>query len=302
MASDIALSTMWAIGRFQSLADFFDAGARLGFARFELNHAVDSTMLAGLSLNGTITSIHEPCPADLSMGELKRRGWLVSALDEEKRQLGVAAILRTIDLACEMDAKAVVVHPGRVDMDESLELALHRLYRAGKAHLPEYAQAKERLVTARAAQADANLKPLRRSLVQLAEHAGKKGIRLGLENRYHYFEIPLVDELEDLLGMGLEGVDYWHDVGHAKVLDNLGLGAHEEWLRRFSDRTIGVHLHDVAGLTDHLAAGRGGVDWEMVAKYLPSGALRTCEFQFSNSPAEVAAGLRWLAQKGCVAL
>ena len=61
-----------------------------------------------------------------------------------------------------------------------------------------------------------------------------------------------------------------------------------------------MHLHDVDGLTDHLAAGLGGIDWEMVARHLPPEALRTCEFQFSNSPEEVAAGLRWLEQIGCI--
>jgi len=294
------LSTMWAIGRFRRLADFFDAGSRLGFTRFELNHAIDSTMLAGLSLDGTIASIHEPCPADVSMGVLKKRDWLVSALDEEKRRQGVAAVMRSIDLAHELGAQVVVVHPGRVDMDERLESTLHRLYREGKAELPEYAQAKERMVTARAAQAEANMQSVRRSLAELAEHAARKGIRLALENRYHYFEIPLPDELEDLLGLGLDGVGHWHDAGHARVLENLGLVTHEEWLRRFGDRIFGVHLHDVVGLTDHLAAGLGQVDWELVARYLPAEALRTCEFQYTNSPEQVTAGVRWLIEKGCI--
>ena len=294
MSSDAALSTMWAIGRFEKLADFFHAGAGLGFARFELNHGINSAMLAGLSLDGTIASVHEPCPADVSMRELKKRNWLVSALDEEERRQGVAAIARSIDLAHELGARVVVVHPGQVDVDPELERAVHKLYREGKYGHPEYAYARERMVAARAAQAEANMRSVRRSLVELAGHAAKKGVRLGLENRYHYPEIPLPDELEDLLGLGLEEIGHWHDVGHAKVLENQGLGAHKEWLQRFGDRIVGVHLHDVVGLTDHLAAGLGQIDWELVARYLPAGALRTCEFQFSNSPEEVAAGLRWL--------
>jgi len=60
---------------------------------------------------------------------------------------------------------------------------------------------------------------------------------------------------------------------------------------------IGVHLHDVLGLTDHLAAGLGQVDWDMVARYLPVNVLRTCEFRASNSPQEVAAGLKWLVDR-----
>ena len=112
MKSSAVLSTMWAIGRFDRLVDFFDAGAKLGFARFELNHGINSAMLAGLSLDGTIASVHEPCPADVSMRELKKRNWLISARDEEQRQLGVAAMVRSIDLAHDLGAGLVVVHLG----------------------------------------------------------------------------------------------------------------------------------------------------------------------------------------------
>ncbi len=301
MAFDIALSTMWAIGKFSSLADFFEAGKRLGFTRFELNHAITSVMLAGLSLNGAITSVHEPCPADISTLELKRRNWLISAPDEEDRRQGVLATRRSIDLAHRLGASVVIMHPGRVDIDPALETALLDLYKAGKSQQPEYAEVKGRLVAARAAQAATNMRSVRRSLIELSEYAAQRGIRLGLENRFHYHEIPLPDELDDLLGLGFgEVVGYWHDVGHAQVQEHLGFQTHEEWLRRFAGPqgcVIGIHMHDVVGVTDHLAVGLGQVDWEMVARYLPANALRTCEFLPSNSPQQVAAGLRWLLDR-----
>ena len=290
--SDIALSTMWAIGQFEKLADFFQAGQALGFAHFELNHGVDSAMLEGLSLNGSIASVHEPCPADVSAGTLKERNWLISAEDEEERRRGVAAVEHSIDLAHELNAGAVIVHPGRVDVDPNLEFTLLALYRQGKAGRPEYAAARKRLVAARAARAAANMRSVRRSMLELAEYAARRGVRLGLENRYHYFEIPLPDELDELLHLGAgEIVGYWHDVGHAQVLENLGFGTHEEWLRRFAGQMVGIHLHDVVGVDDHRAAGLGEVDWSLVARYLPAGALRTCEFQPFNSPEQVRAAL-----------
>ena len=297
---DVALSTMWAVGRFPKLADFFDAGRGLGFARFELNHAINSAMLEGLSLDGMITSIHEPCPADPPMSVLKERNWLISAPEEENRRQGVAAIRRSIDLAHKLGVGVVIVHPGRVDISFDLEAALMSLYHAGRADQPEYAQAKERLVAARAVQAGTNMPSVRRSLVELAEYAARMGVRLGLENRFHYHEIPQPDEMEELLSLDPGGVvGYWHDVGHAQALEHLGFGTHEEWLRRFGGpggRIVGVHLHDVVGITDHQAVGKGQIDWEMVGKYLPAGVLRTCEFLASNSPEEVAAGAKLLAR------
>jgi sugar phosphate isomerase/epimerase len=204
----------------------------------------------------------------------------------------VVAMERSVDLARELGAGAVIVHPGRVDLDPALEFRLVALYREGKAATPEYGAARERLMAARAARAGANMRAVRRSLLELAEYAAPRGVRLGLENRYHYFEIPLPDELDELLDLGCgDALGYWHDVGHAQVLEHLGFGSQEEWLRRFAGQMVGIHLHDVVGVDDHRAAGRGAVDWSLVARYLPAGALRTCEFQPSNSPADVRAAL-----------
>jgi len=298
VASDFALSTMWAIGRFPNLADFFAEGRELGFTRFELNHGVDSAMLEGLSLNGEIPSIHEPCPADISVPELRRRNWLISAPDEDERRQGVLSVQRSIDLAQRVGAQIVVVHAGRVDVDEAFEDELWAAFEAGEAATAEYASRKEQLVAARAARAAANLDAARRSVAELAEYAARAGVRLGLENRYHYLDIPLLDEMESLLAAaGEKQAGFLYDVGHAQTLQTLGFGAHEAWLQRFADRMIGAHFHDTVGLRDHYAAGLGEVDWDMVAGYVPDSALRTCEFQSFNTPQEVAAGLKWLVDR-----
>jgi sugar phosphate isomerase/epimerase len=290
---------MWAVGRYTDLAAFIEASRALGFRRIELNHAVDSNMLATLPRDAKITAVHEPCPADISGAELDRRNWLISALDEEDRRRAVLATRRSIDLASDLRLPVVIVHPGRVDVDPALEGSLVDLYRAGKAGGPEYRKIKTQLISARAAQAGPNLASVRRSLVELAGYAAQRQVRLALENRFHYREIPLPDELEGLLDLGFgQTVGYWHDIGHAQVLQHLGFDPHEEWLRRFADRMLGVHLHDVVGVVDHLASGSGEVDWGMVRGYLPPGILRTCEFQPSNSPQEVAARRQWLVDNG----
>jgi len=297
-----SLSTMWGIGRFEPFVEFFPASYQLGFRYFEINHQVNSAMLRGFDPRRyPVVSVHEPCPADIPTATLKDRNWLVSSCDEEGRRQGVRSIERSIDLARELGARAVVVHLGRVDADTALQDALSTLFEAGLAGSAAYAEAKARLVAARAAQVGANLDAARRSLAELAEYAGRAGVRLGLENRYHYLEIPLPDELEFLLQEAdPEVVGFWYDTGHAQTLERLGLARHEEWLERFTDRLVGVHLHDVRGIHDHLAAGLGEVDWAMVAAYLPPEPIRTCEFHSSNSPAQVAAGLRFLAEQGCL--
>jgi sugar phosphate isomerase/epimerase len=299
VVADVALSTMWGIKKFDTLDEFFRQGVVLGFTQFELNHAVDSKMLSGM--NGyRITSVHEPCPADISMSELKNRNWLISAPDEQKRRKGVEAVERSIDLAQKLGATTVIVHPGKVDIDTALDDQLRSLYRQGKASTDEYKRLKDKFVAMRAAQAPINMSAVRHSMIELAEYAHERSIKLGLENRYHYHEIPLPDELGTLLNLGFKNVGFWYDVGHAETLDQMGFHTHEEWLKRFAPSIIGTHLHDVTGIDDHQFAGSGQIDWDMVARYLPADALRTCEFQNFNSTDQVTAGVRWLVEKGCV--
>jgi sugar phosphate isomerase/epimerase len=297
-----ALSTMWGIKRFDRFGDFFTEGQAAGFAHFEFNHAVNSALLDGVHLNGYhVMSVHEPCPADVSAAELKKRDWLISSADEEKRRHGVQAVRRSVDLARELGASVVIVHPGRVNMDESLEGVLRQMYQDGQAGTPEYEQAAARMKAARAARAAPHVQAVRRSLDELAEQAVRHGVRLGLENRDHYFEIPLLDEMEWLLDQGYgETIGYWHDIGHAEKSQYKGYGSHEAWLERLGDKMIGVHLHDIVGMDDHLPAGQGAMPWDMVARRLPAGILRTCEFNNQLSLRQVAEGLEWLAEKGLV--
>jgi len=299
---DAALSTMWGIGRFRHLVDFFSAAQRLGLQQFELNHQVSTHMLNGIDLSHYhIDSIHEPCPADISTATLKARDWLISSPDEECRQQGICAIERAIDLAQELGASVIVIHLGRVNVDPQIEKELWDLFEAGQAQTSKYDEAKERLIAARAERVAANLDAVQRSLVELADYAGRAGVQLGVENRYHYLDIPLLDEMDMLLQrLDEERVGFWYDVGHAQTLDNLGFDSHEEWLRRYAPRMFGVHLHDVEGLKDHRAAGLGEVDWDMVATYIPNDAIRACEFRDHNTPEQVAAAMQFLADRGCV--
>ncbi len=302
MIWNVALSTMWAIDRFPDLGQFFSTARELGFWRFELNHQVNRQMLEAVDLDGyRITSVHEPCPADTPTATLAARNWLVSSTHEKNRRQGVVAVQRSIDLAQQVGAELVVVHAGRVDVDAALEAKLWTLYERGQAATAAYASLKETLVDARARRAAANLDAACRSIAELAEYAAQAGVRLGLENRYHYLDLPLPDEMEDLLAIaGSERGGFLYDVGHAQTLENLGLVPHQEWLERYADRMVAVHLHDIKGLRDHEAAGLGEVDWDMVARYLPREALRTFEFRAHNTPSQLQDALEFLAGKGCI--
>jgi HAD superfamily hydrolase (TIGR01549 family) len=297
-----SLSTMWAKRNFPNLGDFFQAARRMGFAHIELNHQIDSAMLAGIELDHfQFSSLHEPCPADISVDTLKSRDWLISAHYEANRLPGVEAVKRSIDLAHTLGVGVIVVHCGNVQNDLSQERRLRTLYDAGLTGSDEYASLKADMVQSRLIQAGPRLQAVKMSVVELLEYAAPFGIRLGLENRYHYMDIPIPDELEQLFALAdPDRLGFIYDVGHAQTLDRLGFFTNHEWLRRFSSRILGAHLHDIRGVMDHYAPGLGDIDYQQIAAYLPPGAFRTLELHPNNTPEQVHASLRFLAAQGCV--
>ena len=97
-AYQVSLSTMWARKNFPGLAEFFLCAKRLGYASVELNHQINSAMLVEADLHGVqISSVHEPCPADISMEELKKRDWMLSSTNESFRKEGVKSVQRSIE-------------------------------------------------------------------------------------------------------------------------------------------------------------------------------------------------------------
>jgi sugar phosphate isomerase/epimerase len=137
------------------------------------------------------------------------------------------------------------------------------------------------------------------SLLELAEYAKPYSVQIGIENRYHYFDIPGIDEMQTLLSAaGSDQIGFVFDVGHATALDHLGYFRFEDWLKRYSSRIIGVHIHDVNGIEDHLAPGLGKVDFKNLAKYLPPEAFRTLEVKVSNTPEQITAGMKVLQESG----
>ncbi len=299
---DISLSTMWAMKNPPALEDFFRSVRGMGIKAVELNHQVSSGMLAGIDLaRYRISSIHEPCPAETPVDVLKARDWMISATGEANREQGVLAVKHSIDLAHLLGVKALVVHAGNVRAEWPAEKELYRLYRCGKKDTNEYLELKSQLVEQRASMAGPRLEAVMKSLLELLEYAAPLGVRLGLENRYHYMDIPILDEMEILLSLASpDHIGFWYDAGHAHTLDRLGFFAHEDWLARYAGRIIGVHLHDAKGIDDHGAPGEGEIDFNRISQYLPDDAIHTLELKGDITAEQLLNSLQYLSQKGCI--
>jgi len=137
------------------------------------------------------------------------------------------------------------------------------------------------------------------SLEKIVKRAEQLEVIVGIENRYYFQEIPDVEEIGIILGQFRGGpIGYWHDTGHAAVFEALGIVRHEALLQRYAAHLLGVHLHDALGIDDHKPPGRGEIDFDMVSRYLPEGAIKIMEIHPSARGHEILDGLELLKERG----
>jgi len=300
--ADVSLSTMWAQGRFQHLGEFVEAVRRTGFGGIEINYTVEPPGLDELLANGdgAYPSFHSPVPR-LKAGDGRWNDELnLASPDEEERRQAVAAAITTLEWAAKVGAGRVVVHLGGVGNQMlPAEKQLRQLFDAGQINTYGGELLRADCRRQRAEAAPAHLAAAKASLRELADRAAALGIALGLENRYHFHEIPHPDEAKEFLADHPPNVvGYWHDMGHAEVLDRLQLIDKHRWLTELGDRCLGAHLHDVVGLKDHQAPGQGDADWKYIARHLPPTALRVCEINQHTPEEQVAAAIPYLREQG----
>jgi sugar phosphate isomerase/epimerase len=305
--SDLALSTSWKRFAPEDIGAVLDAVADLGFRRVELNYLRSGhlpDLEAALEARGLVVpSIHNALPARVDVplpGMPSGNHHAIADPNEEGRRGAVAWACWTIDWAARLGASAVVLHLG--SMPAPIEQrALFDLLRGARSdgRVAEFAAARDRALAEREARKGPFLAAALRSVREIGEHAGRKGVAIGVETRDGYNEIPSLDELDEVFAAtaGLP-VGYWHDVGHAEKQRLLGIAPHKAYLTRHASRLIGVHLHDSIYDRDHFAPGRGETDLAAYAPLIPEGVLRTLELNSANTREEVRAGANLLLRLG----
>jgi sugar phosphate isomerase/epimerase len=167
---------------------------------------------------------------------------------------------------------------------------LIKLTKAGKHLSRGYVRAKLKAVETRERRAPAHLQRVKDCLRRIVEHAGSKNVRIALESRRGYEEIPSERELSSLLDELNSGqVGYWHDFGHSQIKENLGFIDHAEWLDAIGSRAFGCHVQDcVWPAKDHEVPFTGGIDFDKLVPLLPT----SCLFVWEMSPNKTADAIR----------
>lgn len=303
----LALSTMYAQqARFDDGADFARFAAAAGYDGIEISHSTRPDKLEAILSSGAlpVTSVHQPAPwVTHSDGRGNHKINLASP-DEDERRAAVDFAIESVRWTARIGATRSVVHLGAVgDGFEMLpdEFEMRRMFDSGRSGEPRFLELRDATIAARKAMAEPFIAAARRSLLEIVRAAEPHGIAIGIENRYHFHELPGPTEYDEILdGIAPEQAGYWHDTGHAEVLHRLGLVNRHAWLDSNRGRVIGAHLHDVLGIGDHRAPGDGDVDWGYITaglEHLPAYTLEINQHQpderVTGAPAFLASvGLR----------
>ncbi|MDR7520188.1 MAG: sugar phosphate isomerase/epimerase family protein [Armatimonadota bacterium] len=295
--SPLALSTAWHLPRGTEPQTIPRLTTAMGFEGIELSSlSPEATRLLRQALREeplTVVSVHAPCPVPYD-GAARLDD--LASTDRRRRLAAIDYVKRTIDLAAEVGARAVVIHAGRVEVSIPQSTVVETMEERPDGSWQELLA---RGLAEREARARRHLDLTIRSLGILTAHLGNSSVRLAAETRYEYNDIPNLDEVAVLLDLfAPRGLVYWHDVGHAHAQAVLGLATHRDYLDRYRDHLLGFHIHDAVGTHDHRPPGEGEIDFAMIARYLRSTHLRVVELASHHPVSRVARGLATLRAKG----
>ena len=297
-----AISTSWRAGIICNAEELVETMIETGMKSLELEFRISSESFEKIRKNYStwglkIVSLHAVCPSPSDRIRGSER-YLISDENEKNRTRGVDHVRQTLLNAADIQAQAIILHCGRIPSDEPIDI-MKKHFDEGKINSSAAKKDIEKISSRRTALKKKSFQSLLKSLDEINKEAEKLNIKVGLENRYYFFEFPDMEELKFIFNR-FEGskLAYWHDTGHAQVNENLFGVSQESLLKTFNDQLIGVHLHDVLnGHHDHYAPGCGMVDFGIVMRYLKTETIRVMELNQRVNLEEAKQGIDFLKNK-----
>lgn len=291
----LALSTCWNSSRHRTGDDCLREIVDLGFEYAELSHGLNVHHIEGMLRfveDGGIkvTSLHNFCPQPIEVLSDSPDCYQFSSSRDEVRRRAVKMTLQTIDFARRFGATRIVLHAGSVSRMTGFGRELIDLALQGEFLSKAYCEKKLDGVRRREEGSHRAMERLKETLKPVVAAAGEAGIRLGVENRDAYEQLPSEREFPELLDELGPVCGYWHDFGHAQRKENLALINHAQWLQSIGSRAIGCHVHDcVWPVEDHQVPFAGQIDFSSLIPMLPPEIPFVIELHPKRSVEDVAA-------------
>jgi len=177
--------------------------SKLGFELIELGHGIRISLMPGIQKmfdagEVRFSSLHNFCPLPVEVMAASPDCYQYSAIYPQERERAIKQTFQTIDFAAQLGAPFVVLHLGAVNMKPITD-QLIELTKAGKYLSRKYVRLKLRAVQKRERNAATYLQRVKDCLRRVIDYAASKNVRLALEGRRGYEEIPTEREFPALL-------------------------------------------------------------------------------------------------------
>lgn len=270
-----ALSTNWCNHRLKTGEEIADKAGELGFDALELGFSTTMQQVEGFKKRldqMPVGSVHAFCPVPLSAPRGYPELYQIASFDAEARKMAQIQIKRNVAFAAEMGASAVVLHAGRVYGDSFFTRIL------GKRGI-------EMCERNRVKRGQQMIDIVKKEFELLVPELEKAKVTLGLENLPYAAGFPNESEIAAVTG---DWIKPWFDIGH--------------WYATQINRPVpdalknpvGIHINDSEGGDDHLAPGKGKIDFTAYRPMMESASHLVLEPHSGVRSEELREGLKFL--------
>lgn len=293
----LAFSTCWNNSRHTDGEAMIGEIVDLGFSWIELSHGMTVSKIPGIRkahARGLFqcSGIHNFFPSPVEVMIDAPDAYEFTSHRPSDRQRAMDMTLRSLEWCAEFQARYLVLHMGSVPMNPKKWTApLTRRVAEGRQHEPKFIKEKLAFIQKREKLAPLYYQRAIDALESIAERARELGVKLAVESRSRYEDVPSEREMTALQAhfADHEAVGYWHDFGHVQLKHHLGLLDHAQWLETIAPHLIGGHVHDVEWpARDHRVPFSGDLDYAKLLPHFP----KDCPLVWELSPTREAAQIR----------
>lgn len=250
----------------------------LGVSDIELSHGMTIAKLPGIrnAFNGgafRCCGVHNyfPSPTEVMIDAPDAYEFTSHRTFDRDRALKMT--LKSLEVAAEFNAEYLVLHMGSVPRMPHRKWTgkLTEMVREGLEPKPKLEKLRQKCIRKRSRVGALYFQRAIESLELIAEKAAELKVKLAIESRSRYEDVPTEDEMILLQEHFSENewVGYWHDFGHVQLKHNIGLLEHEAWLKTMQPHLIGAHVHDVTWPDrDHRVPFTGTLNYDCLLKMM----------------------------------